>query len=125
MKPEAAEKPKLVFVYNADNGVFNLLADIAHKIISPATYNCNLCALTHTNFGMKKDWKKYLESLNRPLEFLHADEFQSKYNFGKVELPAVFAESGGDLKLVISAAEINACESLDDLKHRFQNLNSL
>ena len=119
MNSEEVEKPKLVFVYNADSGVFNLFADIAHKIFSPATYACNLCALTHTNFGMKKDWKAFLESLNRSLEFLHADEFQTKYEFGKVELPAVFAESGGDLNLIINAAEINSCESLDDLKRRF------
>lgn len=124
MNPEEAEKPKLIFVYNADSGVFNLFADIAHKIFSPQTYSCNLCALTHSNFGMKKEWKAFLESLNCPLEFLHADEFQTKYKFGKVELPAVFAESG-DLKLVINAAEINACESLDDLKRRFRGLNLL
>ncbi len=123
MNTEEAEKQRLVFVYNADSGVFNLFADIAHKIISPATYACNLCALTHTNFGMKKDWKAFLESLNRPLEFLHADEFRNKYKSGKVELPAVFAESDGDLNLIINAAEINACESLDDLKRRFRDSN--
>ncbi len=28
----------IVFVYNADSGLFNALPDIAHKTFSPATY---------------------------------------------------------------------------------------
>ena len=37
----------LLFVYNADSGFFNTLADIGHKLFSPATYPCQLCAITH------------------------------------------------------------------------------
>jgi hypothetical protein len=51
----------LVFVYNADSGssgLFNTLTDIAHKLISPHTYSRNLCALTHSNPGMRKEWKE-------------------------------------------------------------------
>jgi hypothetical protein len=40
----------LLFVYNADSGVFNLVTDIAHKIFSPQTYACQLCCITHGNF---------------------------------------------------------------------------
>lgn len=81
------KKPKLIFVYNADGGVFNLLSDVAHKILSPETYSCNLCSITHTNFGMKKEWKQYLESLGNLLEFLHADEFRTEYKREKVGRP--------------------------------------
>ncbi|MBC7930780.1 MAG: hypothetical protein H7Z38_09495, partial [Rubrivivax sp.] len=56
----------LVFVYNADSGLFNALTDIAHKAFSPATYQCNLCALTHSTFGMRKGWKRFLETLDTP-----------------------------------------------------------
>lgn len=107
---------KLIFVYNADSGVFNLLTDVAHKILSPETYSCNLCAITHSNFGMKKEWKQFLESLNTPLEFLHADEFKAKYQFEKVELPAIFKEENASLILMVNAAAINECNSIDDLK---------
>jgi len=109
-------KSKLIFVYNADSGVFNLLTDVAHKIFSPQTYSCNLCAITHSNFGMKNEWKEYLESLDTPLEFLHADEFKTKYQFEKVELPAIFKEENGSLILTVNAAAINECNSIDDLK---------
>jgi hypothetical protein len=107
---------KLIFVYNAESGVFNLMTDIAHKIFSPQTYACNLCAITHSNFGMKKEWKEYLESLDVPLEFLHADEFKRKYSFGKVELPAIFREENKGLILAVDAHSINQCKSIDDLK---------
>lgn len=110
------EKLKLVFVYNADSGVFNLLTDIAHKMFSPETYSCNLCALTHTNFGMKREWKKFLESIDAEKEFLHADEFKEKYNIREAELPAVYKQNGnGDPEIFIAASAINKCKSIDDL----------
>jgi hypothetical protein len=114
------DKPKLVFVYNADSGVFNLLSDVAHKILSPATYACNLCRVTHTNFGMKKEWREFLESLDQPLEFLHADEFRAKYKFETIELPAIFKEENGELILTVSAVAINDCQTIDDLKDRLR-----
>jgi hypothetical protein len=107
---------KLIFVYNADSGVFNLLADVAHKIFSPQTYSCNLCAITHSNFGMKKEWKEYLESLDTKLEFLHADEFNAKYQGERVELPVIFKEENSRLVLMVNADTINECKSIDDLK---------
>jgi hypothetical protein len=111
-----AAKPKIVFVYNADSGVFNLLSDIAHKMFSPATYACNLCAVTHSNFGLRAEWKEYLDSLENPLEFLHADEFKDKYKFENAKLPAIFIEENGSLKPIASAAQINASKSIEDLK---------
>lgn len=108
-------KSKLIFVYNADSGVFNLLTDVAHKIFSPQTYSCNLCAVTHSNIGMKKEWKEYLESLDTPFEFLHADEFKVKYQFEKVELPAIFQEENDSLILLVNTTTINGCNSIEDL----------
>jgi len=109
-------KPKFIFVYNADSDVFNLLSDIAHKIFSPQTYACNLCAITHSNFGMRKEWKEYLDSLDNSLEFLHADEFKSKYKHENANLPAIFIEENGSLKQIAIAGQINKSQSIQDLK---------
>lgn len=115
------EKSKLVFVYNADSGAFNFLTDFAHKILSPETYSCHLCALTHSNFGMKKQWKKFLESLDAEMEFLHADEFKDKYDFQETALPAVYKLDGdGKLEITIDAHTINQCRSIDDLILHFK-----
>ena len=112
----SVERPALVFVYNADSGVFNTLADAAHKIFSPDTYACNLCALTHTAFGMRGEWRRFLEGLGVPLEFLHADELKARYGVEGVALPAVFEKEGADLRVAVSADEINACGTLEELK---------
>jgi len=106
----------LVFVYNAESGVFNTLADVAHKIFSPDTYACNLCALTHTAFGMRGEWKQFLEGLGVPLEFLHADELKARYRVEGVPLPAVFEREGKSLRVVAGADAINACGTLEELK---------
>ncbi len=109
-------RPALVFVYNADSGVFNTLADVAHKIFSPQTYACNLCALTHTATGMRSEWRRFLDSLDRPLEFLHADELKARYAVADVPLPAIFIRDGENVEVLIDARSINACRTIDDLK---------
>ncbi len=109
-------RPTLVFVYNADSGVFNTLTDIAHKLLSPRTYTCNLCAITHSAFAMQKSWKEYLASLDADLEFLHADELKSRYGILDEPLPAVFRKAAGKLTVCIAARAINACKDSDDLK---------
>ncbi|MCA1625679.1 MAG: hypothetical protein LC778_18145 [Acidobacteria bacterium] len=110
------DKPTLVFVYNADGGIFNLLTDVAHKILSPQTYSCNLCSLTHSSFGMKDEWREYLKTLPAPFEFLHADELKAKYKIENVKLPAIFKKENGKLKETIGANAINGCRSIADLK---------
>jgi hypothetical protein len=111
-----AHETKLVFVYNANSGLFNTLSDVAHKIFSPATYACNLCALTHTPFGMRREWQDFITSLNTPVEFLHADEFKAKYQAAGVALPAVFQKEDGQLKVWLDSNAINSCQTLAELK---------
>ena len=106
----------LIFVYNANGGVFNTLTDIAHKIFSPETYACNLCALTHSNFGMREEWKRFIKSLGRTVEFLHADELKEEYGVEGVPLPAIFRKDGGSLREWIGADAINSCRTARELE---------
>ncbi len=113
----APPSPALVFVYNADRGVFNTLADVAHKVFSPSTYQCNLCAITHGTLGMRKEWKAYLEQLNRPIEFLHRDELRERHGVKDVALPAIFLKhQEGQLEPWIDAETLNGLKSLGELK---------
>lgn len=111
-----SERLELIFVYNADSGVFNLLSDVAHKLFSPQTYACNLCAITHSTFGMKDEWRRYLDGLDVLLKFLHADEFKAAYPSQKTELPAIFKRENAHLSLIADARAINDCRSIDELK---------
>jgi hypothetical protein len=116
--------PPLVFVYNADSGVFNTLADAAHKIFSPRTYRCNLCALTHSALGMRREWRQFLDGLGVPLEFLHADELRARYGVAGVPLPAIFRRGVEGVEVLIDAELINACRTLDDLQQLIKSLGS-
>jgi hypothetical protein len=114
-------KPILIFIYNANSGVFNVLADIAHKIFSPETYSCNLCALTHSNFGMRQEWKDFIESLENPIEFLHSDELKKEYAIEAISLPAIFKKEEEKLKVWIDSTALNSCKTLDELMQLITN----
>jgi hypothetical protein len=109
------EEKTLVFVYNADSGVFHELKDYVHKAVSPSTYGCNLCAITFGSLGMKKDWKNFVDGLDLPVEFLHRDEFADRYPLIDVQFPAAFVKRGSDIKLLIAHTEINRAKSVEDL----------
>jgi len=106
----------LVFVYNADGGIFNTIADIGRKITSPDTYACQLCALTHGYFTVHREWKEFVESLNSACEFLHRGEFIERYGASEVPFPAVFVRSDETLSLRLDATDLNRCDTLDALK---------
>ena len=106
---------KLVFVYNADSGLFNTLTDIAHKLMSPGTYECNLCNLTHGYFMAREEWTTFLHDLDADIEFLHRDEYMDRYPDAKVDFPAIFVNSYDELKLWIDKSVINEMSSADAL----------
>jgi len=108
--------PIIIFVYNADSGYFNKLTDSAHKLLSPSTYSCNLCSISHSSFGMKKEWKEFLHSIKYQLEFLHRNELSKKYNITKIKLPAILIKENNSIRILIKAPYINSCKNIDDLK---------
>lgn len=113
MNPE-----KLIFIYNADSGLRKVLLDGAHKILSPATYDCSLCALTFGAFTENKAWKKFRMETDRDLEFLHRNDFQKAYasKFGhKFSFPVVLISSASDLEVLVSTEELNTMGAVVDL----------
>ena len=116
MKPGSEYGTTLLFVYNADSGLFNTLTDIAHKVFSPDTYECHLCALTYGTFSIREEWRTFLESLDVGLEFLHRDEFAARYEQSNVQLPAIFILRDGQIEPAMTADTINECTTIDDLK---------
>ncbi len=106
----------VVFIYNADGGLFSALSDVAHRSFSPKTYQCNLCKITYGLLGMRKEWKRYLEELGEELEFLHRDELAGRFPDLTVSLPAVVLAEGNSARVLVEASAINACSSVEDLK---------
>lgn len=117
----------LIFVYNADSGgFFTGLKDTLHKTFRKSTYECNLCAVTFGAFGMKKDWKNFVNNLDVPVEFkkkdkfkfefLHKDEFNEKYNIAGAKFPSAYLYDKSGLELFISQDEMNTIKSIEELK---------
>jgi len=105
---------ELIFVYNAKSGIYNELLDFAHKIISPETYECNLCAITYGTFKMEKRWSRYVQSLPLKSIFTYKDEI-SKNNLPNVNLPSILLREHNDLIELLTAREINDLNNFDQL----------
>ena len=107
---------RLLFVYNADGGLLPGLKDIFHKILSPLTYSCSLCAITYGATSMQPQWREFIKALPVPVEFPHRDEFRRDYpQWARHPLPAAFAVDGaGVLTPFITAPELDAAD-LDGL----------
>ena len=112
-------KDRLLFVYNADSGLLNMLMHWTHKIVSPSTYNCQLCALTYSNSGMRKEWQAFITSLSLESVFFHRDEFIKQYpSLKDTPLPCVLIEKKSDppaIRLLLGAEALNKQKTLDQL----------
>jgi hypothetical protein len=106
----------LIFVYNADGGVWNALGDMVHKIVSPATYPCSLCALTYGPVSMRRAWRRFLGGIGLLTLFLYRDEFSTGLDRRDLPLPVVLlGREPGPPDVLVSAAELSALPDLPAL----------
>jgi len=113
-----SKSQKLIFIYNADSGLRNLIVDGAHKILSPITYDCKLCEITFGAFTENSVWKDFRLQSDSEMEFLHKDEFRKQYasKFGyKFTFPIVLAETDRGLEVLVSTEKMNNLEKAEDL----------
>ena len=107
-------REKLIFVYNANSGKRNAILDSMHKVLSPSTYDCNLCDITYGLVSENHTWKRFREESKHDMVFLHKDEFAKKYasKFGaKFTFPIVLVEGTGGLEVFIGTEELNDLKS--------------
>lgn len=110
---------KLIFVYNADSGLFNTITDIAHKIFSVDTYQCQLGNLTHGKLAMRDSWKKLIAQLPYVVEYLHADDYVSRLKnpalaYPLIDCPVIFLKRDQSSGL-LSSNDINCCDRISAL----------
>jgi hypothetical protein len=115
---------KLIFVYNANSGTLNSLFDSAHKIVSPKTYDCNLCDLTFGVFAEKEAWKNFREASAIEMIFLHKDEFLKQYRskwLPKYNFPSILSAENDKLEIFITPEELNEIDTVEDLIEEIQH----
>lgn len=106
----------LIFIYNANGGVLSALGDMVHKIVSPKTYPCSLCALTYGPFTMRRTWQRFLGAASRPALFMYRDEFRADLDARELALPAVLlGGDSGQPEVLVSAAELDGLPDLPAL----------
>ncbi len=105
---------KLIFVYNANSGTWAGYMDIMHKILSPQTYECNLCAITYDTFSINKEWATFKKQIPLEMSFLHKDEWEEQYKRND-KLPAIFMEENGEISVWIDVPTMNRLD-LPELK---------
>ena len=115
MLTERNSHMKLLMVYNAEAGFLNGVMDSMHKMFSPATYQCSLCAITHDTFGMRTEWKEFIERLNIPIDFFHRPDFRVAYPDIEVELPAILADENGEIRTILTADEMKSAGDVPGL----------
>jgi len=106
---------EMVLVYNAWGGIYPGLVDFIHKEFFPKTYPCNLCYQTFGTFGMKEEWRQFIDSLPLKKTELHKENFQRMYKPEDMKLPVILISNGKDVQLLFSAAELNQYKSLQEL----------
>jgi hypothetical protein len=113
---------RLVIVYNANAGIAAGVMDSVHKLVSPSTYPCQLCAVTYGLTSMRRDWRVFLDGLGMELVFHHRPDFRAAFpQAADWPLPLVAVEEGGVLRELVSAADFH---DIPDLVSLIQVVNS-
>lgn len=102
-------------VYNADSGLAHAILDSLHKLVSPATYDCRLCAIGHGTFGMKREWAAAVAALPYPVRFLHRDEWRRLHPGCRVQLPAILIDRPGGIEMLLDGPAFRSIDGIPAL----------
>jgi hypothetical protein len=106
---------KLLFVYNAEAGLLHGIMDSLHKVISPQTYECDLCAITYGLTSMRPQWRDWLKGLGLPVIFYHRADFRAAWPGVDVALPVILGEREGEIETLVSAEDFKGVADVDQL----------
>ena len=111
----------IIFVYNADSGIVNVALDIAHKLLSPSTYNCRLCQMTYGALKEKQVWKEFRAGATEELLFLHRDEYERQFE-RRFKYPVILKKAGDDFAVIVSHQEMEKMSDVTELIDRMKEV---
>ncbi len=90
--------------------------DTLHKTLSPATYACSLCAISHGALSMKPQWRDWLKTIPLEQHFYHKPDFLADFpsEQGRA-LPLIALDRDGTLDPLLDAAALNRLDGLEAL----------
>lgn len=113
----------LLFIYNANSGYVNSTFDALHKIVSPNTYQCSLCSLTHGAFVEKKEWSEFVKQSHHTFEFSHKDEFEEQFQ-QKFSYPCVLSKNESSFDIILDGDTMNSLNNLEDLINEIKDIKA-
>ncbi len=118
VQPREEMISKLLFVFSANGGRWNAIADSMKKLLMME--GCALCSITHGIAGEKPEFLIWKRSVGVPVEYVHRDEMLAELVdvVGKA-IPAVVAATGQRLVLLLPPEAVARCRgSVPDLVGR-------
>lgn len=105
---------EIQFIYNAKSGAANSLFDLAHKIISPDTYECNLCKITHGAFSETIKYKELKQKYN--ITLWHIEYYEAQYE-KENSYPLIIVQDEKKKEIGrVATEEINSLTDIDRLE---------
>lgn len=99
---------RLVIVYNANAGLLAGVMDSVHKIVSPSTYPCQLCAVTYGLVSMRREWRAFLDEVGLDVVFHHRPDFRAAYcQAADWPLPLIAVDVDGVLAPLVNAGDFD------------------
>ncbi len=105
---------ELQFIYNTKNGWANSIIDLVQKNISPETYQCNLCKITHGTFTENKKFKEFKKKYN--ITLWHIGDYELKYNKELTYPLIIFRDVSGSELYRIESHTINEIKNVTELE---------
>lgn len=116
--PESAPIDALVIIYQADGGRWNALLDSAHKLLSPSTYACDLCALTHGLAGAHSAWRDFEARCPVPIEIHHRDDGLARFpHLTRADLPTILRRRGVEVEVALGPDDFTALDLTSLIAH--------
>ncbi len=107
---------RLLFVFNADAGLWSAIVDSTKKLLM--INGCALCSLTHGIAGEKSEWKSCKDELGVPIDYVHRDELTPKLREAvEGKLPCILAEANGEFSVLLTPDVLDRCRgSIPDMR---------
>ncbi|MCO4781360.1 MAG: GTPase [Candidatus Cloacimonetes bacterium] len=102
------------FIYNADSGLLNTTLDIAHKILSPSTYKCDLCQLTHGILSEQESLTEFKKEFPDKILFYHKDDRLPKGSENG-PFPSIWIEKDDTLSLFLPPDQISKLKNIKEI----------
>ncbi len=90
-----------------------MVLDGLHKMISPSTYACDLCAITYGTVAMKKEWKTFIDQSKVPFRFYYKNTLPKKFDHN-LDYPVVLRYENSSVSCILDRQDFAAINDLNE-----------